>query len=312
MSDGYFCEKCGYVTNRKTNLDRHLARKTPCNIYTPVVSQPRRIIKENVTIINEKDNVYKSNEKGNNNRECDHCGKIFKTVNSCRSHKSQKTCHRVKPNPCECRKCYKIFKSPGSKRAHMARNTCKPVEKPPNTIQTINNTTNIVDNSTTININVTVVNPFGEETMDYIINDKEFLSKCIKNGSNGLQEVVNKVWCNKDHPENHNLQIPNRSEDIYKIWDGSKWLYQPRSLTEYPMLHKAALPLHTHYCKEFNNSGQKPFEDVRKAIMSHDDRDDNKLKMKSTTKDRKILRKMTKEIKCSLINNRTSQIKVLQ
>ena len=41
MSEGYFCELCGYTTGRKSNLERHLARKTNCNV---VIQMTHRIV----------------------------------------------------------------------------------------------------------------------------------------------------------------------------------------------------------------------------------------------------------------------------
>ena len=66
-------------------------------------------------------------------RTCPLCQKVFKTAGSCRSHKSLKTCQKIKPNPRECRRCLKIFKNPKSRRGHMAKNICEAVipEPPP-------------------------------------------------------------------------------------------------------------------------------------------------------------------------------------
>lgn len=55
---------------------------------------------------------------------CGNCGKEFKSISSCRSHKSRGTCKKEKKDPCKCTRCLKVFKNPNSKRNHMSRNTC--------------------------------------------------------------------------------------------------------------------------------------------------------------------------------------------
>ena len=114
MEDGFFCDKCGYVTYNKQSYKRHRARKNPCD---KIKSKP--VVKP----IENTSNVVETSE--NTSRTCDHCYKIFKTPQSLAPHKYLKTCSSAPKNPKKCSKCQKIFKTSNSRCVHEKRNTCK-------------------------------------------------------------------------------------------------------------------------------------------------------------------------------------------
>ena len=119
MTDGFFCDKCGYVTYNKQSYKRHMARKKPCD---KIKSKP--VVKPSENTSNGIENT--SNDENNlQSRTCDHCYKIFKTPQSLASHKYLKTCSIEPKNPKKCSKCLKIFKTSNSRCVHEKRNTCK-------------------------------------------------------------------------------------------------------------------------------------------------------------------------------------------
>jgi len=325
MEQGYFCELCGYVTKNKQSYSRHLARKKACNSPISTKKQNNLEIPTNITKIPTNDTKITNidtipESTAAKDRTCMLCNSVFKTIQSYRNHKSRNTCQNVKRDPCECRRCLKLFKNANARRSHMARYICDDVEhpimtsmatSPVNTPHTINNnidnstdnsTTNNTTNNTTINI---TLNPFGKEFMDYITNDKELLTRCIKAGYPGLQNLMKQIFFNPEHPENHTVQMPNiRGNQLKIAGEDKNWEFKSADEVKYDMMYKAASPLHMHYVGEFNNKGEPNFEKIRKAITTHDSRNDKK--SKSTPTDRKILRKIDRETTSTLINSRSA------
>jgi len=313
MSGGYFCEKCGYVTDRKSNIDRHMSRKIPCDAIAHMTNQNndsgrcnRSSGRDNMSL--ENPHASSPIETEISDRTCKSCAKEFKTIKICRSHMKNKICQ--KQDPRECRRCFKIFKTPNSRRCHMKRNICEQVS-PPVTAHTINNNNTTNNNNNTTNNdnrvynihNHITVNPFGGETMDYIHNDKELMTRCIKAGFSGIQNMLEQIFFNPKHPENHTVQMPNIRGNLLKIsGEDQKWKTKPANEVKYDMMYSATVPLHKHYMGEFNNRGDKNFENIRKAMTTHESRKDRN--PKSTATDRKILRQLDRQTTSTLINNR--------
>lgn len=70
---------------------------------------------------------------------------------------------------------------------------------------TNNNTTNntITGNSITININ-----PVGAEEIKHILEDSEFLTKCLRNVlQSGMKDLIEKIHLDPEHPENNNITL---------------------------------------------------------------------------------------------------------
>jgi len=334
MEAGFFCVKCCYVTYNKQTFQRHLARKTPCDKNNVKKIPMKQSINENHIKINE--NRIKINEnhiKINKNhtdinenhtdidnmleKTCNLCGKEFKNVNSCRSHQSQKTCLKIKQNPRECPCCLKIFKNPNSCRSHKIRNSCIPaavpvVEQQAITYtniqnQTINNTT--IDNSTVINNNINIVmNGYGNENIDYIKEDTEALTRAITSGQLGIQETIERMYFNPEHPENRTVQISNVSKNDCKVYNAEtdKWDYKPVRKVIYELTFNATQPLNNHYIDEMKygkNGIDNQFEKIKRSLMTSDSRPENKRRVGSA-EDKRLLRNIEKDTLCTMLNNR--------
>jgi len=312
MTEGYICGLCGYATFKKQSYRRHLARKTPC-APAAVVSVPEErglnkndtVINENGTLINENGTVI--NENGTASaRACDLCGKEFKNVNTCRSHKSRGACQEEKNDPCKCTRCLKVFKNPNSKRSHMSRSTCSravvPAAPGPAT-SAAQPSVHITGHNNTVNNVTIVVNNYGDETTGYITQDEAALVKAIRSGPAGLQDIIKRIYFNDDHPENRTVQEPNLARQLCQTWDSStsSWKYKPIDDVTYDMMYKAAQPLHSVYSDRAGRN--RRFENITKAIQSSPNRPDA-ARADSTPEDRKVYRKLVKDTRCTLLNGR--------
>jgi len=252
----------------------------------------------------------------NKNKTCSLCGKVFKTASTYRTHKSLKTCQKVKQNPCECRRCLKIFKSPESRRGHMARNICEVVVATPienegmpisnisnsNSFNTTNNTTN---NNNNINVNIT--NNYGNENLDYIRADTEALTKAVIAGQAGLQDIIKKLYFNPEHPENSTVQLTNSSKNDCKVYNAETetWDYKPIRNVLFDLSFQSTTPMNEHYIKnmKYITGPQKEFERLKMSILTSDLRTSDKLRA-GTAEDRKLMRKIEQDTRCTMLNNR--------
>jgi hypothetical protein len=57
--------------------------------------------------------------------------------------------------------------------------------------------------------NIIIVNNFGEENIEYLLKDENFIKKCIENPVNSISKYLENVHFNKEHPENRNIKITN-------------------------------------------------------------------------------------------------------
>lgn len=102
----------------------------------------------------------------------------------------------------------------------------------------INNTTN---NNTTIgtqnNVHITV-NAFGKENVDYITN--KVCLQIVNQVFNSVPTAAQIVFFNPDHPENHNIKIPNKKEPYAMVMkDDQKWEMMDRKQAIAKMTQKS-------------------------------------------------------------------------
>jgi hypothetical protein len=86
-------------------------------------------------------------------------------------------------------------------------------------IKNQNNTTNIKNQNNTTN-NIININCFGNENMDYI-TDKVILH-CMSKIYGSIPLLIEKIHFDPDHPENHNIQIPNKKLPHAKIMNNKR------------------------------------------------------------------------------------------
>jgi hypothetical protein len=77
-----------------------------------------------------------------------------------------------------------------------------------------------IDNSINNNLNV-IVNPVTKENINYI--DNNIMKKCVERPFYGIPKLIKIVNFNNEHPENHNIILPNKNKKIYKLFDGKEW-----------------------------------------------------------------------------------------
>jgi hypothetical protein len=195
MNPEFKCNRCGYATARKCNYKRHCMQAScgPLCADVPV---------EQFT-------------KKEAQHKCEQCGKSYASPQSLSNHKhrcSQSTgaAHEEQP-------------SPSSIHSTVINNN---TTNNTTNNHTTNNVYNTIDNSTTIN-NVTniVVLDFGNEQLDYVMDDPEFIRSCIKNASRGgFAKFVKHIHFHPAHKENHNVRLVSTKRNVSEVLRNQQWM----------------------------------------------------------------------------------------
>ena len=250
------CSQCEYNSKFSYNVRRHFDRKHGIEIKelpenATQLPENATQLPENATQIPENATVnsIECNSKTLHKNQCDKCEKIF--AKYCTKVKHIENC-KGKINKLQCNYCNEIFTLHQAKYRH--QKTCKLKTKNDLTssdlviqnINTQNNITNNIDNRQIINNdnrqitnNITLqIRNFGDENKDYLTN--AFLLQCYKNGYYGLVEMIENVYFNKEHPENHNVRIGSLKNKYLEIHKDDKWVPQGVNETLNRMINTTA------------------------------------------------------------------------
>ena len=215
------CERCGNTFTTKTNLRKHFNRK---NICEPILKDiPIEELKEKYKI---RKGVYK----------CENCGKEYKSkVGKC---KHKKKC-LVNPVIIEKKTISKLetelesVKKEKNKEVSKRKELEKQVEQlilektqlQEAHARVINNDHSNTNNITTIgrDQNIIIVNNFGEENIEYLLKDENFIKKCIESPINSIHKYLDNVHFNKEHPENRNIKMTNLLGPYMDYIKEGKW-----------------------------------------------------------------------------------------
>ena len=181
------------------NLRKHFKRKNTCEPIFNDISIEK--LKEKYKV---KKGCYK----------CENCGKEYKTKDGKYKHKK-----KCSVNPIIIEKTISKLETELDKEVIRRKELEKQVEQlilektqlQEAHAKVINNDHSNTNNITTIgrDQNIIIVNNFGEENIEYLLKDENFIKKCIENPVNSISKYLDNVHFNKEHPENRNIKITN-------------------------------------------------------------------------------------------------------
>ena len=318
------CSQCDFSSIWASNTRRHFIRKHGKNIEkneenaekdNPLAGKDNFLAgKDNPLAGKDNPKTEKDNPNVLDKNQCEKCEKIFTRHNNLMNHIEK--C-KGKINKLECMYCNEIFTLAPAKYRH--QKTCKLKTKndfpfSDLIIQNINNdntqiinNTNIIndnkqitnndnkqitnnDNRQIINNNITLqIRNFGDENKDYITN--AFLLQCYKNGYYGLVEMIENVYFNKEHPENHNVRIGSLKNKYLEIHKDDEWVPQGVNETLNRMINTAATDIILNVDEE-----QKEKEIEKVVEIQNPDIKKEKL-LKESINGKLIARRKVKSIK---------------
>ena len=208
------CERCGTEFKNLRNLRSHFDRKNICKPLMKDIS---------IIVLKEKYKIRKGVYK------CENCGKEFKTSSGKCKHK--KKC-LVNPVIIE-KKTISKLETELDKEIIKRKKLEKQVEQlilEKTQLQeahsrVINNDHSNTNNITTIgrDQNIIIVNNFGEENIEYLLKDENFIKKCIESPINSIHKYLDNVHFNKEHPENRNIKMTNLLGPYMDYIKEGKW-----------------------------------------------------------------------------------------
>ncbi len=241
LINAFSCPKCLYTTTRLYNLKRHTASLHAENVHSSaenVHSAAENVHSAAENVHSVAENVHSVKpitepvvKKEKKVHKCTKCDKSYTRLSAMNAHLE----HCNGPaNPLQCSKCMKIFSSRSSISNHRKRCTCtneqEDVVEGATTYNncTINHSTtnnNTINNNTTNNINIQI-NHFNYENTDYIT--EEFARKCFESGVHGVNPMIDKIYFDAEHPENHNVKLKSLNHSLVEVQTENGWC--PQSL----------------------------------------------------------------------------------
>lgn len=189
------CPRCGYSTHRKDAMVRHLGRERRCK---PLVADvPLESLKEEYNDFVEK--VYK----------CKQCDKSYST-------RSGLSYHSAKCNG-------NVVESESSR---ILQEGLERIEQMIAKMAVAQRSVHVHgDHHEHQHQHIHVhlpLNTFGHENKEYI--SKEFAIECFRRGAFGLLSMMDSIYFNPEHTENHNVRMKSLKNMLVEVYGGDSWI----------------------------------------------------------------------------------------
>jgi hypothetical protein len=236
MAKEFSCKRCGYNTNTKCNLQKHLQRQKPCESILSTVDRQ--------TLLAELERKYTPDSP-----KCDLCGKQFTTSSNLTRHRH--TC-TSKPTQTVSDDQFAIL-------TEEIRRMKEELERIRTQPPTITNITNNITNNVQINLN-----NFGSETLDHLPDAK--LTQCVLNQDEGVYELIKEIHFNPNVPQNKNIRLKSTKQNLLEKYYDGQWIPCDKNRTLDELLRNGYRLLYTH----FNTNADKPeFQDKESILMEY-------------------------------------------
>jgi hypothetical protein len=196
----YDCKRCGYKTEYKQSLIRHLNRAKPCD--ETYDTTPREAILKELQRKHDSESIH----------TCVYCNAEFTFKNNMFRH--QKNCKKKVDNS-----------EINELKEQMKQMALQLEELKLNGTHTVNNTNNVQNNIINIQLK-----DFGLESQAHLTT--EFLNKCF--ADKGLVSLIENLHFDQEAPQNHNVRLRSRKQELMEVFSHGKWLVkdQDQTLTE--------------------------------------------------------------------------------
>ena len=226
----YKCEFCNFSSKQKNDYKRHLNTKKHLNKAKEYEGEEKKKLKSphntsqyltNLSFFphNTSQNLTNPHKISEKLNICEFCGKSFKRIDNLNRH-IQKYCKnnsekqdkeslmlQLEEHKLEKEKLYKYI----DKLIDKTGDTNINIEKQTN--NQMNNTINLKN--------------FGDEDVSHITDDYKLRMLSLPYGM--IQNMIEKVHFNSKKPENKNIALTNKRDNMIKIFRGKKWKYQDRT-----------------------------------------------------------------------------------
>ncbi len=201
------CDRCGRDFKKMDNLRRHLERLYICKPLVADIPLSQLRIK-----YAPKKGCY----------ACENCGKVYKTASGKCKHKKHCIAKAKQKDEIILYQ-NKIIEGKESllkealDKILEEQESRKKLEEQVKALLARDYVQNITHN------NYIIINNFGEENLDYLSQDHQFLKTCIESPLLSVQKYLDYVHFNKEHPENTNIKLTNLQSPFMDYFKNGIW-----------------------------------------------------------------------------------------
>ena len=271
----YFCEYCNYSTKLLGNYKQHLkTKKHHNNINGYTIESSLCMVKSQKEPAKSQKEPAKSQKEPKKSQQfiCSYCNECFSTFANMRRHEI----HRCKQNPNIIDKIIdaKNKKIKSFEQAEIDWNKEKQMlyTKISELISKVGDT-NIQNNI--------IINNYGEEDMSHITD--KIKSELLKMPYGAIPKLIESVHFNDEKPENKNILMPNKKENMLKVYHGDKWIYKNKNETIMDLIDSKYMIIDNHYDEvkgDMSSGIQRSYSKFRKFYDDSDEELINSLKKK--------------------------------
>ena len=280
----YNCNSCNYLTIYKPNYLRHLKSRKHLikkgELEVSLISESVLTKHEHKMNKNEQKgeknehkmnkNEHKLNKKEHFTYFCEYCLKTYKSKPSLKRH--------IK-SYCKNKKEYDHEKELDKKEiAELKSQVNKLIDKVGNRVNlTYNSEINKINNSSNQILNIEnqniQLNNFGKENLTMLTD--EVKKQMIKGPYGMFPKMMELIYFNDKFPENKNIKLLNRKDDILQIYDKDKgWKFVNKQETINDFLEEKGFEIDSYYDNinetSFNTFAKKTYERFREFYESDD------------------------------------------
>ena len=206
----HICNRCGYQTNRKQNLKKHLSRKFKCKIIMNKLQSSKKVTQNDYKNMNKINKISQKSPKSNpkvtqndyKKYKCSYCDKLYKYKQGKWRH--EQNC-KFRNSETKDNIINELLKQ-NDKKNELIENLIKKIGN--------NKVNNYNSNNKTVNI---IINNYGEENIEFI--DEKMIKKLIKKPGSAIQKLLKIIHFNEKYPENQNLKITNIHDPYIHVYD---------------------------------------------------------------------------------------------
>ena len=257
----FVCKRCHYTASTKQALVKHLNKQKTCSILFENI--------ERSTLLEEL--KEKKKDLNNDCSYCKYCNQGFNTKSNMYRH--TKIC---KANLTTLEDINKLKKELDQLKKMMGNNFIQ------NNIQNIQNNFNIE------------LKDFGCEKQAHL--SKELLHRCF--ADKAIVDLIESLHFDKDCPENHNVRLKSKKQELMEIYSDGKWQVKDQDKTLTELIQSGYRILRMH--------GKKYKSDImEEEDIDEDDYNETIKWLESIYEDKKLQKPVKRDLIILFINNQT-------
>ena len=296
----YNCKYCNYSSKLKANYDRHENSKKHRNKLIELGIEPKEQGVMNTNEHKKNTNEHKMNtnehsigtqmntdehKMNTKSHKCSFCESFFNTRASKRRHEK----HYCRENPDFVDK---IIDAKNSKIKSLQKEKEKWEQEKQELYKQVSTLLDKVGDTTNIQNNTIILNNYGSEDLSHITDKVK--TELLNIPYCAIPKMIEAIHFNDEKPENKNIMLPNKKENLVKIFEGNKWVYKSKNDTITDLVDSKYTIIDDHY-EELSSENKVPSNvktTFKKFRKFYDDGDEE------------MINKLKKECELVLLNNR--------